>query len=365
MRSAQIGTVLAVAALAAAPPVRAQVAPVGVSVQLLNTVEILYASDFSPFNQGQQPDFISIVLQNGSTGPQTVFLEVVIRQEQPRAAQLFTGTSDPFVLQPGVRRITNRDLSNGNSDVVIEDFDMSSDADDIRDQLTQSGRFPAGTYTFRLTVYRAGTRTALGAGQVSLDLDNPSRVELLSPGRPFGESPEVLTNPAPRFNWTADVGLAAAGSRYRLKVAPADGAASPEEAMQQFPAWDATLTATSALYPGSVSARPLEAGKTYAWQVTREVPTSGGSQFIASPIYWFKMAGAVAGSTTEGAAADLGATLQLENLGRALGLGAELSGFKPTGTILVDGREWSAENLEALLRAILAGTVTVRSVTVR
>lgn len=365
MRSVQAGAVLAVAALAAASPVRGQLAPVGVSVQLLNTVEILYASDFSPFNQGQQPDFLSIVLQNGSTGPQTVVLEVVIRREQPSAAQLFTGTSDPFVLQPGVRRITNRDLANGGSDVVIEHFDLSSEAEDVRDQLTRSGRFPAGTYTFGMNVRGAGAGVLIGSGQVTLELGNPSRVELLSPGRPFGENPEVITNPAPRFNWTADVGLAAAGSRYRIKVAPADGAASPEEAMQQFPAWDATLTATSALYPGSVSARPLEAGRTYAWQVTREVPTSGGSQFIASPIYWFRMAGEGTTAAAGGAAADLGAALQMENLGRALGLGGELAGFRPTGTVLVDGREWSAENLEALLRAILAGTVTVRSVTVR
>lgn len=365
MRTTPVAVGLALAGLVAAPPLRAQ--SVNVSAQLLYTVETVYAADFVPENVGQQPDFISIVLQNGSTQPQRIILRVTIRQEVPRSVQLFTGSSKAFTLASGVRRITNRDLSNDKSDVVLEDYDVSSEADDINDQVLHSGRFPSGLYVFIIEALNGTTRAALGRAEVRLDLDNPSRVELLSPGRPFGETPELLTNPAPRFQWTSDVGLSKTGGSFRIKVVPADGAASPEEAMQQFPNWDATVTATTALYPGSVSAKPLEAGKTYAWQVTREVKTSGGSQYINSPIYWFKMAGAQQTNTptNQPAAADLGATVQLEQLGRSLGLGGDLAGFKPTGAMTVDGKSVSAENLEALLRAILAGQVTVRSITVR
>ena len=79
----------------------------------------------------------------------------------------------------------------------------------------------------------------------------------------------------------------------------------------------------------------------------------------------------MAGGQTSGtsgqqqAGSDLGASVQLEQLGRSLGLGGDLTGFKPTGQLTVDGKTVSAENLEALLRAIIAGQVSVRSITVR
>ena len=362
--SVSVALALAAGSLAAAPSLRAQ--SVNVSAQLLYTVEAVYAADFVPENVGQQPDFISIVLQSGTTTGQRILLRVTIRQEAPRSVLLFTGTSKAFLLS-GVRRITNRDLSSNNSDVVLDDYEVSDAEKEFQEQVLHTGRFPSGTYAFIVEALNSTTRAVLGRSEVRLELDNPTRVELLSPGRPFGETPELLTSTAPRFQWTSDVGLSSTGGTDRIKVVPADGAASPEEAMQQFPNWDATTTATTALYPGSVSAKPLEAGKTYAWQVTREVRTSGGSQFINSPIYWFKMQGAqqTTSSTGQAASGDLGAAVQLEQLGRALGLGGDLNGFRPTGSMLVDGKPVTAENLEALLRAILAGTVTVHSITVR
>jgi hypothetical protein len=137
--------------------------------------------------------------------------------------------------------------------------------------------------------------------------------------------------------------------------------------MQSFPNWDATTSASTALYPGSVSAIPLAPGKTYAWQVTREIRTSGGNIYLNSPIYWFRMAGGEDGSrpANQDAGDQLGAGIQLDQLGRALGLGAQLDGFRPTGQMIVDGKPVSVETLEALLRAILAGEISVHSIIVR
>jgi hypothetical protein len=362
----QIGAALALAALAAAPPVRAQVGQVGVQVRLLYDVESIFAGDFVPEGSGQQSDFLSLVLNNGSTQAQNVRLQVMIRQERPRSAELFRGLTDPFVLAPGLRRLTNRDLTNRGSDVVIEEYDLSSEVEELNNQVLRSAQLPAGAYLIEVAVLRAGpTPTPIGQDQVRLELVNPSRVELLSPGRPFGDSPEVVFSGSPRFQWTADPGLGIGA--YRIRVVPAEGAASPEEAMQAFPSWEATVNTTSALYPGAVSAIPLAAGKTYAWQVTRELQTSGGGVFLNSPIYWFRMAGGADPVAPDGrpAGGELGAALQLETLGRALGLGGQLQGFRPTGHMIVDGKVVSGDNLEALLRAILAGQVSVHSITVR
>jgi hypothetical protein len=364
MRIRHFGAFLALAALAAAPAARAQVAQVGVTVQLLYNVESIYAADFVPENVGQQPDFLSIILQNGSGQGQNIVLEVSIRQERPRSAELFRGTTDPFLLGPGARRITNRDLSNENSDVAIESYDISSDLDELNDQIRESGQLPAGSYLVQVTALRAPIGTVLGRGEVRLELVNPTRVELLTPGGRFGETPEIVQTANPRFQWSVDQGLASAPGTYQLRVAAVEGAASPEEAMQAYPSWETITNATTALYPGSVSAIPLEPGKTYAWQVKREVRSSGGSVFLESPIFWFKMAG---GEDAEGSepAGELGAALQLDELARALGLGGQLQGFRPTGQMTVDGKTVSGDTLETLLRAILAGQVTVHSVTVR
>jgi hypothetical protein len=138
----------------------------------------------------------------------------------------------------------------------------------------------------------------------------------------------VLTS-NPRFQWTADEGLV--GGIYGIRVAPADGAASPEEAMQAFPSWDAPVSSTTALYPGGVTAIPLAPGRTYAWQITREVRTSGGTAYLSSPIYWFKMAGGddAVGPGRQPGAGDLGAALRLEALARALGLGSSTASGRP------------------------------------
>ena len=184
-----------------------------------------------------------------------------------------------------------------------------------------------------------------------MDLVNPTRVQLLTPGRPFGEPPEIVSSSSPRFQWSADEELLT-GASYRIQVVSVDGAASAEEALQGFAAWDAAVSGTTALYPGSVSAIPLVAGATYAWQVTREVTTSGGSQTLTSPIYAFRMANASGGASSAGnqSAGDLGANVQLDALAQALGFDSQLAGFKPTGQIIVDGRPLSVANLEALLR---------------
>jgi hypothetical protein len=54
---------------------------------------------------------------------------------------------------------------------------------------------------------------------------------------------------------------------------------------------------------------------------------------------------------------------QLRQLARTLGI--DLSGFRPTGQIFVDGQPYPADRLEELLRAILAGDIAIQSITVR
>ena len=450
-------------ALLLAPPVGAQVA---VSVQWLYPMETLYLADLSGYTQSRQPEFLSVSLLNGAAQPQQIVLEVTFDRLRPSSAQIFLGTTDPFVLSGTGRRLTNRDLSCENCEVGIENAQL---ADDFETLLAESGRFPAGSYLVTVRALQPGG-VELDRGSATFELANPSRIELLSPGRPFGDTPEILSGQTPRFVWSSDAGMASGGGEYTIRVVRVEAAASAEDAIQGFANWEGMTTATTALYPGSVSAIPLEPGGTYAWQVVRAVRSSagtdplespiyspgrpfgdtpeilsgqtprfvwssdagmasGGGEYtirvvrveaaasaedaiqgfanwegmttattalypgsvsaiplepggtyawqvvravrssagtdpLESPIYWFRMAEAQIGAD-QGSGGDVGAGNQLALLAQLLGLGDELSGFRPTGQILVDGQPVPADQLEELLRAIQAGEISINSINVR
>jgi hypothetical protein len=339
-------------------------AQVGITLQWIYPVETVYVSDFIPRPGGQNPDFVSITLMESTGRDQQVTLELSIAMEQPDPGLLFRGITDPFVLR-GVRRITNRELTGRGSDVSFQDYDVGTD----NEAILQTGTLPSGTYLVRAVV-RSAQGVELDQDEVTLTLGNPTRVELLAPGRPVGEPPPLVSTPSPRFLWSADGSITGAGfASYTLRVARADGASSGEEAMQGFASWQTVLSQTSTLYPGSAQALPLEPGGTYAWQVTREVRTSGGVERLESPIYWFRMG--TGGMAQSGAGRSLlsganqAVAMRLSELFRAIGLAEELAGFSTVTGVLVDGRAVPVTGVAELLAAIAAGEITIKSIRVR
>ncbi|HUH12993.1 MAG TPA: hypothetical protein VMK65_07770 [Longimicrobiales bacterium] len=349
----------AVVALAlAAPQAHAQARA---TLQWIYPVETIYVSDFTPYTVGHHPDLLAITLMNGAAGSQTVVLELTATMERPRSLLVFTGTTDPFVLSGTSRRLTNRDLASNDRDVSFAHFDVGDETEDVIERMGYTGRLPSGTYRFA-AVLRTPEGVELDRSEVLVELANPSRVELVSPGRPFGEPPPVVVTPSPRFIWSVDAGAGMTGS-YELRVARADGAGSAEEAMEGFAVWEHRTGGTTAQYPGSVEAIRLEAGATYVWQVVREVRTSGGTERVESPIYTFRLASTAAGTDRSGG--EEVADRLMQELIRTLGLGSELAGFRPSGPLLIDGRTVSQDALQELLRAIAAGEIALRSITVR
>jgi len=343
---------LAVCAAVAAMPAAAQVQ---LTVRPLAPPETFYVADLVPGGSGARPDLLGITLVADRVG-QTVSLELVVSRETQSATEIFRGTTNPFVLNQSVRQITMRDLVSRGRDVSLTDFTVNDDV--IDGPGGRGGRLPAGTYVFRVTV-RDSRGEPIDTDEVRVSVTSPTRVELLSPGGPADASPPEVQGPTPRFIWSADG--AAPGARFRLRVVQVDATAGTAvEALQSgFPAWESIVTGTSAFYPASAQALRLEPGGTYAWQVTRELSTSGGQDVVESPIYWFRVGGPGAPGAASG-------TLQLSfnALLRALGL-TELDGFTPVGATLEDGRPLSLDKLEALLRAIGAGEVSVLDVRVR
>jgi hypothetical protein len=347
--------------LCAALPGKAA-AQVAVTMQWVYPVESMFIADFTPYSVGRNPDFLSLTMVEGTGREQTVVLEMTIERETPQRTLMFTGATDPFLLQ-GVRRVTNRDLTTTGSDVALDHYDIS----DAGEQLVETGRLPAGTYLFSARVL-AQLGVELGSAQLRLEIGNPSRIEPLAPGSLVGDAPTLVTTPSPRFLWSSDGAIGGAPATYTLRVVRADGAASAEEAMQGFASWQTVTTTTSAIYPGSAAALPLEPGGTYAWQVTRDVRTTAGVERVESPIYWFTVAASASGtsgaSTSLGSAAERAMRSRLEQLYRALGL-AELTGFYRVTGLTVDGRSMPIDGVEELLAAIAAGEVPLLSIRVR
>lgn len=327
-------------------------AQVQVSIRRLAPVEAIFLADLFPGDAGVRPDLLGITLVSQGSGAGV--LEVEVARENPSPVEIFRGTTDPFTLPGGVRHLTTRDLATSGGEFAITDYAVNEDA--LDDPGLQSGRLPAGTYRFTVTV-RSPEGGVLDSDELVIVLGYPSRVDLLSPGIAAEAGPPPLVpGPTPRFLWSSDGESSAA--RYRLRVVRVDGEGSAVEAVQAgFPVWETVTPATSALYPASVQALRLEPGGTYAWQVTRELGTSAGAEPIESPIYWFRIDGAGAGA----GAADPGFAILL----RSLGLSPELDGFAPVGARLADGRIISLQELEALLAAIAAGEIPVLSVRVQ
>jgi hypothetical protein len=323
-----------------------------VSIRRLAPVEAIFLADLLPGGAATRPDLLGITLVSQGSGP--VVLEVEVARESPSPVEIFRGTTDPFTFQGGVRHLTTRDLSASGGEFAITGYEVNEDALDGAG--LQSGRLPAGTYLFTVTLH-SQQGAVLDSDELRITLGYASRVDLLSPGVPAdADTPPAVPGPTPRFLWSS--AGESSGARYRLRVVRVDGEGSAVEAMQAgFPVWETVTSATSALYPASVQALRLEPGGTYAWQVTRELGTSGGDEPIESPIYWFR----VDGTGAAGGAAHPGFAILL----RALGLSPELDGFTPVGARLQDGRVIPLQDLEALLAAVAAGEIPVLSVRVQ
>ena len=106
-------------------------------------------------------------------------------------------------------------------------------------------------------------------------------MQLISPGAPINGDPETVSSRYPQFQWFSQA------SNFDIalyKVNKAQSSAS--DIVSQLPIFSQKGISTSILiYPNS--ARQLEEGVTYAWQITAHVVTSRGDKPIQSEVYWF------------------------------------------------------------------------------
>lgn len=206
-----------------------------------------------PPNQWHVEDMWNLTLTNTSSESIKVYLYGTV--ESHTDGLIFEGTSAVFGLPANYSgRIDRRQLEPGDGSFV------NSEVEEI---ILKTGTMPAGTYTICITVMDANTDLELGRGCVIQPIANISPPELLIP-----VDEAALNEPLPIFSWLPPMPLT--GNyfvSYKIKIVELLDGQVPLEAMESNPAWyiEKGIMSTSFQFP--ISARPLEPGKSYAWQL--------------------------------------------------------------------------------------------------
>lgn len=218
----------------------------------------------------------------------------------------------------------------------------------IQNEALATGKLPAGTYTFNLTLHDAQGNEipTQGDRQIVLTLRNISRLDLISP-----RDEESVSNPFPLFQWIFD------GTRVELSVyerLPQHH--SREEAAQGTPSLVQVLEGVRSFQYPTTAPRPLEPGKTYVWKVRGFVSGSGGvNTVINSEIWEFSVAstGGLSGNRlTGGGGGSQNLINQLQNLpGLGSSILAQLNSgnLQFTGVLLLNGVPVSSAEILAIL----------------
>ena len=264
------------------------------------------------------------------------------------AATLIT---KPFQL-PRVKTVTNLDLGK-NSDIKTQDFTYSNDAKNKLQKLAlATGKLPAGTYTFSLTLIDDDSFTSsipLQSQVITLTLSNISRLDLISPG-----NGSTVPTPYPMFQWIYD-GDSVAVSIYAMLPQQH----SKEEAASGVPqlvarSGDPGLPVGSRTfqYPTSL-VRPLDPGKTYVWTVQGLTNGAGGPGVsINSEIWQFTVASSSGLTSNQ---QNFVNQLQLLLGGNTDVLNQLASGnLQLTGIVTVDGQHVTAADIQRILNDLAA-----------
>jgi hypothetical protein len=247
----------------------------------------------------------------------------------------------------GIRILTNLDLA---SPALRRTYRLDQAAKQrFEDVALPAGMMPPGHYVFRVEFEQLSNGTTEGG--FTIDLTNPSSIELLSP-----LDGEVTVTEFPMFQWQYD------GQKSKISLYERlPGQSSYEEVISGVPLLGTETSGKSFQYP-TAGARTLEPGKTYVWYVEGIVGVSAGTKAaIRSRLSSFTIAGR--GGVQQ--------TSLLDALEQALGpeyrpLFDQLrsDGYQPAGTLRLDGRALSVPEFMRLISQFRANPAAVLSVQV-
>ena len=295
--------------------------------------------------------------------------------------------TNPFQLQAPLI-LDNRDLSGETTTIYDMDnppntIELTGNVIDILDpgqvdailqSVMATGQIADCEYSFEVTILSENDQVLASDSRTFL-VQSPVSITLESPGGALSDTLDnVIYTTFPIFQWFSQP---CNGCETFIRVAQFNSQvhSSVEEAIEdqrvlpfdQSEEWYLIDNVNSFQYPFS-DAYPLEEGNVYCWQVMMAMPTTVGSEEMASSISAFKI-GEVGNVETPG----LITNSLLIALQRALGddqysayfeSGNELQGYNPTGQVEINGVNVDESSVSYLLNQIMSNTYQIRSISV-
>ena len=343
-------------------------------VLFVGEYEIFYPSSLDKNNPPNQPLlFVMQVTNNDMINSQSCKLSLSFSSSSPDFPNILTrdqgiithdytmlGSTNPdsLVLGPGQSvTFSNRDLIR--SEMKIEgnwnDILNAPENQDFKDLVLGDGFLPAYTYIFTLYAVDPNVTDDINDEDIydsviaTVNITNPSSVELITPGESFSNSPPLIVGNSPIFGWFSP------GSEFRFEIYEILPGETAEDVVNKTP-HHAQDGITDYIYPYSGSYPALQPGQPYGWRVIRTVYTTLGEIYLTSELFCFIIE--LAPGTNTQTQNIITFIQNLQNFGINIP-GLNTGQFSPTGGIYLNGVLISPEDLLNLLNAILGGDVTI------
>ena len=295
--------------------------------------------------------------------------------------------TDPFGLEAPII-LDNRDISSESTVIydmdhppnsieltgrVIDTIDPSQ-ADAVLQSIMATGKIADGEYTFEVSILSEDDQVLASDSKIIL-VQSPVSITLESPSGILSDTLDnVIYTTFPIFQWFSQP---CGGCETYIRVAQFNSQvhSSVEEAIEdqrvlpfdQSEEWYLIDNVNSFQYPFS-DAYPLEEGNVYCWQVMVAMPTTLGSEEMASSISAFKI-GQVGNVETPALISNpllmaLQQALGDDQYNAYFGSGNELQGYNPTGQVEVNGVSVDESSVSYLLNQIMSNTYQIQSISV-
>jgi len=323
-------------------------------------VNMLYTTSFDPFAPHNQPLLTTLTITNSLDESYPVDLQVRVRWNGILLVTADFRTKEGMGIPAnGTFYLTNRDLITNHASTNFIKLDDEIDLQEIinasnllRDAAL-SGSFPDGTITIEIAVKRTGTAAWASEADFSITVQNIGNIYAVYPGNPLGGVPPIM-NPT-GYLWNA---LFTNFNTFNLTIKefppnnpPTSG--NIETSGTVFFANPAPMTTSS-----FTDFLPYRDNHYYAWQVSSTMFTetnplrrgrSGGtSGEVKSNWHVFQFNASI---DTQDQQSEFFTILSLLN--NPLIINMLNSGWRPTGTVIYNGRFVSGQDALDLLNSLI------------
>lgn len=318
------------------------------SIELPRDVDLYYVGDLDPSGtMTEVAEDIFLVLRNftaADAGDYQMSIQLRYAGETLASGTL---TADNVPAPPGGEyRVSLHEIRTDNvrfGDAVARGRGDYNEA--FLDRISGNA-LPTGVYTVTGTIDGPGGHADR---QDMFTITDPRRVDLLLP-------PDGLPvfSDQPTFSWTGRA------RQYAIRVCAFEPElhASPLEAIEAEPEWEALVSQTSVVYGSTGLARPLRPGGSYVWVVEAVLNTTSGERRFPSAVRTFHVRQGNGGEDDR----LLASLLDGLTPSQLSGIARLLEGLTLDGPITIDGRQVGVDELRAFVRQLAEGQYNIADV---